>query len=329
MALALLAGLLAGRARADELRPGYLDLRERAADSFAVLWRVPAMGERRLAIDPRLPPTCRAITEPSHAFEASFYTARWVALCPGGMQGAMLAVDGLATSATDVLVRIARLDGAVQVGRLTPEHPALVVAAAPGWLDTASTYFALGVEHILTGFDHLLFVLALMVLIRDGWKLVKTITAFTLAHSLTLAGASLGYIALPQPPVEACIALSIAFVACEIVKSEPGRPRLSERAPWVLAFSFGLLHGLGFAGALKEVGLPQHDLPLALLTFNLGVEAGQLIFVSAVLLALAAARKWTWAQTGARAEARLRLGTGYAIGILSAAWLVERLLEFA
>lgn len=332
LCLGLLVGLLAGAVHADELRPGYLDLRERAADTFTVLWRVPAMGDRRMALYPSLPPSCRMTSQPSRAIEASFYTERWVALCPGGLQGATLAVDGLTTNATDVLVRIAHLDGAVQVGRLTPDRATLVVAAVPDWRTTASTYFQLGVEHILTGFDHLLFVLALLVLIRDGWKLVQTITAFTIAHSLTLAGASLGYIALPQPPVEACIALSIAFVASEIVKSGTGERRFSERAPWVVAFAFGLLHGLGFAGALKEVGLPQHDLPLALLTFNLGVEAGQLFFVAAIVLAIAAfrrlSRSYVALLTTARGEARVRIGTGYAIGILSSAWLVERVFEF-
>lgn len=330
--LSLLAILYAGGARADELRPGYLDLRERAADSFAVLWRVPASGDRKLAIDPRFPSTCRALAEPSRAFEASFFTARWNIRCSAGLQGATLTVDGLATSATDVLVRIAHLDGTVQMGRLTPDNPVLAIAAAPRWRETAWTYFAIGVEHILTGFDHLLFVLALLVLIRDGRKLVQTITAFTLAHSITLAGASLGYIALPQPPVEACIALSIAFVACEIVKSESGRPRLSERAPWAVAFSFGLLHGLGFAGALKEVGLPQQDLATALLTFNLGVEAGQLLFVGAILLSMATARQlsrsWMAATSSGRAGERLRVGTGYAIGTLASAWLIERLVGF-
>lgn len=328
--LGLLVGLLARPTHADELRPGYLDLRERSAESFAVLWRVPAMGDRRLAIHPRLPPSCRPLSEPSSVFEASFYTERWVALCQGGLQGATLTVDGLATSATDVLVRIAHRDGTVQVGRLTPDQTSMVVAAVPDWRATATTYFVLGVEHILTGFDHLIFVLALLVLIRDNWKLVQTITAFTLAHSLTLVGASLGYISLPALPVEACIALSIVFVAREIVKSEPSGQQLSERVPWLMAFAFGLLHGLGFAGALKEVGLPQRDLPVALLTFNLGVEAGQLIFVGAIVLAFAivrrASRSAGYRPASEAGAARLRLAAGYAIGILSSAWLVERLV---
>jgi hypothetical protein len=169
----------------------------------------------------------------------------------------------------------------------------------------------------------LLFVLALMLLIRDRWMLVKTITAFTIAHSVTLAGAALGYLSLPQKPVEAAIALSIAFVASELIKMQSGERRLSEDYPWIVAFAFGLLHGFGFAGALKETGLPQIDVPLALLTFNLGVEAGQLLFVTVVL-------------TGFRAATALftvpippvRLAAAYLIGTTSMVWLVARVGSF-
>ena len=182
----------------------------------------------------------------------------------------------------------------------------------------------LGVDHILSGIDHLLFVLALMLLIHDRWTLIKTITAFTVAHSLTLAGAALGYFSLPQKPVEATIALSIAFVASELIKMKPGERRLSEAYPWVVAFSFGLLHGFGFAGALKEIGLPQIDVPLALLTFNLGVEVGQLLFVGAMLLTFKAISTLvtmpiSWA----------RVAAAYLIGTASTVWFMERLASFA
>jgi len=173
------------------------------------------------------------------------------------------------------------LPGVALNGR-TPERPRFVIAGVQSGWEVAWTYFLLGVDHILFGYDHLLFVFALILLINDFWALAKTITAFTLAHSVTLAGASLGYFSLPQKPVEATIALSIAFVASELVNQRPGERRLSESYPWVVAFAFGLLHGFGFAGALKETGLPQTDVPVALLTFNLGVEAGQLLFVASV-----------------------------------------------
>ncbi len=182
------------------------------------------------------------------------------------------------------LARIEYRDGSVEIARLTPEKPAFVAAGTQTIGEVAQTYFRLGVDHILSGLDHLLFVFALILLIHDRWMLVKTITAFTVAHSITLAGASLGYFSLPQKPVEATIALSIAFVASELIKMKPGERRLSEASPWIVAFTFGLLHGFGFAGALKEIGLPQSDVGLALLTFNLGVEAGQLMFLAAVLV---------------------------------------------
>ena len=187
----------------------------------------------------------------------------------------------------------------------------------------ARTYFRLGVDHILSGFDHLLFVFALVLLIGDRWMLAKTITAFTVAHSVTLAGASLGYVSLPQKPVEAAIALSIAFVARELIKMKPGERRMSEAYPWVVAFAFGLLHGFGFAGALKETGLPQNDVPLALLTFNLEVEAGQLLFVGVVLIAFAMARALMTVPVRPA-----RLAAAYVIGTVSMIWLVARVSGF-
>jgi hypothetical protein len=184
---------------------------------------------------------------------------------------------------TDVLLRVERQDGAAQTHRLTPAAPSVVVTAAPGALAVAGTYLRLGIEHILLGFDHLLFVLALLILVGPNRRLIGTVTAFTVAHSLTLAAATLGAVHLPAAPVEATIALSIAFVAAEIVHARRGVLSLTERKPWIVAFAFGLLHGLGFAGALAAVGLPQRAIPLALLFFNVGVEVGQLCFIAAVL----------------------------------------------
>jgi hydrogenase/urease accessory protein HupE len=177
--------------------------------------------------------------------------------------------------------------------------------------------------HIISGYDHLLFIFALILLINDFWMLFKTITAFTVAHSITLAGASLGYFSLPQKPVEATIALSIAFVASELIKKRPGERRLSENYPWVVAFTFGLLHGFGFAGALKETGLPQTDVPVALLTFNLGVEAGQLFFVACVWTAFLAARRFATVPSSPA-----RLAAAYLIGTVSVLWFVARIGSF-
>lgn len=310
-------------AAAHEVRPAYLQIDETAPAQFSVLWKVPAVGDRRLALYMRFPAECRNLGEPAGSIDGAAYLERWKMSCDGGLRDRSVTVDGLRTSMTDVLVRISWTDGTNELARLTPEQPVLLLKGAQGALQVAWTYFVLGVEHILGGIDHLLFVLALMLLIRERWMLVKTITAFTLAHSITLAGAALGYFSLPQKPVEATIALSIAFVASELVKMKPGERRLSEAYPWVVAFSFGLLHGLGFAGALKEIGLPQKDVPLALLAFNLGVEAGQLMFVAAVLLIYAALRNMT-----AVPFQRARVAAAYLIGIVAAVWFIDRVASF-
>lgn len=321
--LTLAIAFVGAIAHGHEVRPAYLEMREIAAGEYAILWKVPALGDRRLGLYVRLPETCKPKTEPVASIVNAVYSERWVAACAGGLAGREILIDGLQVSLTDVLARLTFSNGGMQVQRLTPESPTLRVGGGQSSYGVAWTYFVLGVEHILAGIDHLLFVLALMLLIHDRWMLAKTITAFTVAHSITLGGAALGYFSLPQRPVEATIALSIAFVASELVKMKDGKPRLSERAPWLVAFAFGLLHGFGFAGALKEVGLPQVDLPLALLMFNVGVEVGQLIFVAAVLIVLAVTGKLTTIPA-----ARARLAAAYLIGTASMFWLIERLLSF-
>jgi hydrogenase/urease accessory protein HupE len=314
---------LAAPANAHEMRPAYLEMRETAGDEFAVVWKVPALGDRRLGLYVRLPDACKAKAEPVRTIDGAAFFERWTATCQGGLKGKVIAIDGLSSTLTDVLSRIAYRDGSTQVARITPEVPMLVAVGSQTVIEVARTYFVLGVDHILTGFDHLLFVLALILLIHDRWMLVKTITAFTIAHSITLAGASLGYLSLPQKPVEASIALSIAFVASELAKVQPAERRNSENYPWVVAFAFGLLHGFGFAGALMEIGLPQTDIPMALLTFNLGVEAGQLLFVAAVLIMF---RAVTVLVTIPLMSARLV--AAYIIGTISTFWLITRVGSF-
>ena len=319
----LMQALLATPSNAHEMRPAFLDIRESAADEFTVVWKVPAQGDRRLSLYARLPDACKAKAEPVQSIAAAAYFERWTATCPGGLKGKEIVIDGLRSTLTDVLVRIAYRDGSTQIARLTPEVPTLVVAGSQTLIEVAKTYFLLGVDHILTGFDHLLFVLALILLIHDRWMLVKTITAFTVAHSITLAGAALGYLSLPQQPVEASIALSIAFVASELAKIQPGERRTSENYPWIVAFAFGLLHGFGFAGALKEIGLPQTDIPMALLTFNLGVEAGQLLFVAVVLIAFRAVTALFSVPI-----VPTRMAATYMIGTISTFWLLTRVSSF-
>ena len=208
----LMQAVVAPPAAAHELRPAYLDIRETAADEFAVVWKVPARGDLRLGLYVRMPDTCKPKGEPIGTVESGAFFERWSMICAGGIKGHEIAIDGLRSTLTDALARIEYRDASTQVARLTPEAPKFIEPQHPSTLEVAQTYFLLGIEHILSGIDHLLFVLALILLIRDRWMLVKTITAFTVAHSITLAGAALGYFSLPQPPVEATIALSIAFV---------------------------------------------------------------------------------------------------------------------
>jgi hypothetical protein len=243
-------------------------------------------------------------------------------------------IDGLSATRTDVLARVERADGSSQTVRLTPAAPAFVVSAAPGAWQVMKTYLGLGVEHILLGVDHLLFVLALLFLVGSWPRLIETVTAFTVAHSLTLAAATLGWVHVPQAPVEAVIALSIVFVATEILHSRQGRAGLALRMPWVVAFVFGLLHGLGFAGALREVGLPEHAIPLALAFFNIGVEVGQLLFIAGVFVLLWSLRRSrSRSSTDAASGAWHVAGTAatpaaYLIGTVAAFWVLERTYGF-
>jgi hydrogenase/urease accessory protein HupE len=322
----------AGAAMAHEVRPGYLEIAEMEPGLYDVLWKVPARGELRLALYARLPADCKGQTD-TGSFVGGAFVSRWRATCPRGLVGQRIAVDGLSATRTDVLVRIAHLGGAVQTTRLTPEAPALEVTAVPTAGEVARTYFVLGVEHILLGIDHLLFVLGLLLLVGNWKRLIVTVTAFTVAHSITLAAATLGLVHVPQAPVEAVIALSVMFVAAEILRAAHGRTSLTARVPWVVAFVFGLLHGLGFAGALREVGLPQTDIPLALLFFNVGVEVGQLAFIAAMVAVLAVIARLSKSPDGRaggtwRAEALVRAPLAYLIGCTAAYWTIDRTIGF-
>jgi hydrogenase/urease accessory protein HupE len=321
--LAVLCGVLAGPAAAHEVRPAYLELRQTAPDTYDFTFKVPALGgEYRLGLYVSLPEGVKDVASPRGAFAGTVFVERRTIARDGGLVGQTIGIDGLPATLTDVLVRIEDLNGITQTERLTPTQPSFTVKAAPGAAEVAATYLRLGIEHILLGIDHLLFVAALLILVRGWRRVVATITAFTIAHSITLAAATLGFVHVPGPPVEAAVALSIVLVAAEIVNARRGAPGLTARRPWLVAFAFGLLHGFGFAGALSEVGLPQHAIPLALLFFNLGVEAGQLIFVAAVMLLVGAGRRIM--QATPPTLARLDIAAGYAIGTVAAWWLVER-----
>lgn len=309
-----------------EVRPAYLQLQQTSTDTYNVLWKVPARSDSlRLGLYVELPASCTSVDEPRASTSNGAFTERWTMKCAGELTGRTISIAGLSTTMTDVLVRLERLDGSTQVTRLTPSAPAFVVAKAPDVLEVTRTYTLLGVEHILSGIDHLLFVLALLIITGGGWKLVKTVTAFTISHSITLTLAALGYIHLPQQPVEATIALSIVFVASEIVHTRSGRPGITARAPWVVALTFGLMHGLGFASGLSEAGLPDRHIPTALLFFSLGVETGHFLFIGAVLAAIAVSRRIL---RPVRMPAWSSLLPPYAIGSVAMFWVIQRIAAF-
>ncbi len=328
-----LAALQGHTAQADELRPGYLELRQTAPDTYSMLFKIPARGDDlRLAIYVNLPEGMRDMAPPRSQFKGGAYTERRTIRRKGGIAGQTVSIESLLVTSTDVLVRVESLNGATQTERLSPAKTGFVVQSAPGDWEVVTTYLHLGIEHILFGFDHLLFVLALVILVRDWRRIAVSVTAFTVAHSLTLAAATLGFVNLPGPPVEAAIALSIVLVAAEIVNRSRGEASLTVRRPWLVAFSFGLLHGLGFAGALAEVGLPQHAIPLALLGFNLGVEIGQMLFVAVVLtmgwlLSRVASLPFLSAVVQRPLDV-VEVGAAYAIGAVAAYWLIERTTAF-
>lgn len=308
---------------AHEVRPGYLEIRQRSAEVYDVLWKVPARGDMSLRLEVLFSEPCSMIGPPVRMRSGGALVDRWSIRCPGGLVGNSISIEGLSDSMTDVLVRIEHEDGIAQITLLTPSKPTFTVEAQPGALRVAATYTALGIEHIVLGVDHLLFVLALLLIVGGGRALVKTVTAFTVAHSITLALASLGAVHLPGPPVEAAIALSIVFVASEIVRRDPNDPGLTERRPWIVAFAFGLLHGFGFAGALSDIGLPPGDIPLALLTFNVGVEIGQLAFVLVALAAWTAVRR-----LAKRAPEWAGKLLPYGIGVIAAYWTIDQVVGF-
>jgi hydrogenase/urease accessory protein HupE len=315
-------------AMADEFRPAYLQLRQVDATVYDVLWKVPALDETAtLRVVPIFPEGARALTPVHSSYAAGTAVQRWRIEVDGELADKAIEFSNLSTARIDVLVRLERADGSVQLGRVLPPDPRFVVTASPGAFEVVQTYTVLGIEHILTGFDHLLFVLALVILVKGVRRLVATVTAFTVAHSLTLVAATLGWVHVPGPPIEAAIALSIVFVAGEIIRARQCEPGLTQRYPWLVAFTFGLLHGLGFASALAEVGLPQLSIPAALLFFNVGVEIGQLMFIAAVFAVIAMGRwigqraivpqlRWLW-----------RIPP-YAIGGMASYWVIERVAAF-
>ncbi|WP_439398936.1 HupE/UreJ family protein [Bradyrhizobium sp. PMVTL-01] len=310
-------------ARGHESRPAYLALNETAPGQFSVLWRTPVLAGMRLPVALNFPGSVRDRKEPVVSeLSDSLVERRWIDAGPTRLAGERIVFSGLQLTITDVLVRLQRLDGTVSTVLVRPSRPWFEVVPASGITEIAIGYNLHGIEHILFGFDHLLFVCALILIVPNRRILLWTITAFTFAHSITLSLATLRLVHVPAPPVEAMIALSIMLLACEIVRSRYGQIGLTSRWPWIVAFSFGLLHGFGFASALMDIGLPHGDIPLALLSFNVGVEIGQLLFIGAVLGVFVLIRRH---QVPSRIAGAAVPVASYAIGIISSFWFIERL----
>jgi len=316
--------------------PALLDIRERQPGIFDVIWRGPGKESAAAvpgddALAPKLPPSCqRQAWLGSSETESEEWVTFRVDCGPRRLRGEPVAVSGIVGSRVDAIVRVTWTDGSAVTGVLRSDVDEFIVPdeAAGGPLRPGEparllmlAYLRLGIQHILLGVDHLLFVLGLLLIVKDRWTLVKTISSFTLAHSITLAIATLGYARAPEQPVNAAIALSILFLGPEIVRVWRGETSLTIRHPWVVAFVFGLLHGFGFATGLSTMGLSQAEIPLALLLFNGGVEIGQILFVTLVLLLersfrVLEVRRWRL----------IEALPAYTVGTLGAYWTIQQMV---
>ena len=308
--------------KAHEIRPGYLEIKQVTENSYQVLWKIPLLGNKAPKIDPILPDNF-SLKQIDDEFLPDAYIRRYEGTYEESLNGKKISIKGLDLTLVDVLVQINLLDETSYTMLLQPDKLSTTIPKEPNKWEVIQLYILLGIEHILIGIDHLLFVLGLLLLVKGIKPLIQTITAFTVAHSITLGAATFNLIHVPQAPVEAVIALSILFLAREYIAVKEGAVSLTAKYPWIVAFTFGLLHGFGFAGALSEIGFPQKEVPLALFTFNVGVELGQLIFIGVILLLWKLFQKlnlslpkWSW-----------RI-LPYGMGVLAAFWLVERVIAF-
>lgn len=306
---------------AHEVRPALLKIVQTDLETYSVTWKVPTINEYAPKISIVFPAAFK--TEVINQRQKPGAVVKlYSATFPSQLGGEKIAIENLSNTLIDVVVLIELLDGTVHNLIVQPDNPSVVIPKELSNFEVAKDYLILGIEHIWLGWDHLLFVLCLLLLISGFTKLIKTITAFTVAHSITLALSTLQVVSLPGPPVEAIIALSIVFLAREYYYTLQGEESLTARSPWVVAFAFGLLHGFGFAGALAEIGLPQRQLINSLLFFNLGIELGQIIFVCAIILVgLIIKRILTPSNI-------LRISMTYSIGAIASYWLIERIINF-
>jgi hypothetical protein len=323
--LAMLAALffLTFQAAAHEVRPALLEIKETTEGRYDVTWKIPVFEGKIPSLFPRFADNITVAGQPAvkELPGARLETSKYIATS-GSLVGTEIFIEGLSALQIDVLIQVTLADGVYYSTILRPKEPFWQVPETQSGSAVFKSYALLGGEHIFGGYDHLLFVFALVLLIRNRWMLLKAVTAFTLGHSVTLALATLGFVTVPSAPTEAVIALSIMFVASEIIRTRQGVQSLAGQSPWVIAAGFGLIHGLGFAGALTEIGLPQNAIPIALLAFNVGVEIGQIIFIAGVLAAM-----FVMQRVGIRLPQSGWRAAPYAIGIVAAFWTVERVVS--
>ncbi len=309
---------------ADEIKLSYLEIKEIKSQHYSVLLKLPSKDDQKLPIDMLMPKECSLTLPKTSHLVNSTYLDRWQMKCNEGLADKTLFIEGLKSTGTDLLLRLELLSGVSHSKLLSPSKSSYRVPKDASSWQIVQTYSWLGITHILLGFDHLLFVFALLLIVKNMRRLLWTVTAFTLAHSLTMAVSTLGIVHIPQAPVEAIIALSILFLAMEIMHEKQGKVGLTSLYPWLIAFIFGLLHGFGFAGALAEIGLPQQAITLALVFFNIGVELGQLMFVATVVLMVVILQRLTYPAL----LDKLQTAVVYMMGGVSAFWLIERTLSF-
>lgn len=322
--LLFLVFLMGTSVKAHEVRPALLEVKELSQGVYDVMFKIPAIGNQVIKLSLVFPNNFEPIGPAGPILKPGALVTRFTLKSTAGesLFGKQIFFEGLSSLQIDVLVNMEFADGSTISGIVQPKSPIFKVPERGSTAQVAGSYFQMGVFHILSGTDHLLFVFALMLIVVNYKKLLKTITAFTLAHSITLALAALGIVNIPSAPTEAIIALSIVFLSLEIINVKKGRPSITAKYPWSIAMIFGLFHGLGFAGALSEIGLPPHEIPIALLMFNLGVEAGQILFLGvAILVKIIIAKlsikwpEWSWKLLP------------YTIGSLSAFWVIQRALS--
>lgn len=321
ISLVLLLAII-NKAKAHEVRPAYLGITQITDSTYQVVWKVPAMGDLVPKITPSLPDSWNVLSQEGKAAEGSVVNYINIKAVED-IAGETLVISGLDKTIMDVLINIQLNNGSQYSELITPDNPFYEIPSEPSTWKVVQSYLILGIDHILLGIDHLLFVLALILVTKGKWRIIKTVTAFTIAHSITLSLAALGIMSIPIPPVEAVIALSIVFLAREIILHDDFKNSLTYRMPWLIAFTFGLLHGFGFASALSETGLPQSAIPLALAFFNVGVEVGQIIFVAIVL-----SIGYIISKLPIQVPLWLRKSPAYIIGSLAFYWVIDRVIGF-